>query len=585
MYISSHQVVKLRMKSKLFLSFLCIVFSININAQSIRIPNLKNDQKETKIILQEKNFSSDTVALKKYLKPLLKDIEYVPIYNALLANGYINYYDSITKKSTDLYEKSIVKAKASKNKSLEIWTTLNYVKCLYQYRKYPEMLPQLLNLLKKVKETHESKIILPGETYKTIGWIMQTLYDYPEAEHYLKLALKYTKPNTLEYATLLDNLGVNHYKTREFEKALSYFNESSAVALNIKDTLRYAKTIGNKGIILEELKKYDQAIALLKEDIFLSEKMNDSKNTMFASTSLARIYLKNNDLINTEKAIEKAELIAVSKSYFRKSELDIIKLKLDFLKRKPNAEYELIAHRRMLALEDSLKKADGEDQINLLNWQIQKDKYKYEIQKAEKTFKKEDNKKIFFLILSIIFSLFIVCVFVYQLKKNKKERVNYEEKVKFLENEKTSIEQDLETTNNNLSNQIVYLKNKKHQIKKLKAEIETVKSSSSYYLEKQSGKLSAILDSHLMTTENWINFKREFEKENAAFCAKLNTDFPELSDSNLRVIYLQKLGFEVSEIAEFLGISSEAIKKSKQRLKKKLGEKYNNFIEFVQKPF
>ena len=82
-----------------------------------------------------------------------------------------------------------------------------------------------------------------------------------------------------------------------------------------------------------------------------------------------------------------------------------------------------------------------------------------------------------------------------------------------------------------------------------------------------------------MTDENWNNFKREFKKEYGPFYETLMTDYPELKDSNLKIIILQKLRFSNSEIASLLGITTDAVKKSKQRLKKKLGENNINYLK------
>ena len=87
-----------------------------------------------------------------------------------------------------------------------------------------------------------------------------------------------------------------------------------------------------------------------------------------------------------------------------------------------------------------------------------------------------------------------------------------------------------------------------------------------------------------MTEENWINFKREFTKEYTQFYHNLMTNFPELKDSNLKIIMLQKLQFNNSEIANLLGITLDAVKKSKQRLKKKLAEKHALLFEIIDKP-
>ena len=178
--------------------------------------------------------------------------------------------------------------------------------------------------------------------------------------------------------------------------------------------------------------------------------------------------------------------------------------------------------------------------------------------------------------------LMAMLIYFFQRKKHNKREDLYEQKVTALEDQKGKIEEKLKTSNESLSHQVEYLKDKNLQINQLKKEIEAVKTSASSYLEKQSGKLNALLESHLMTDDNWGSFKREFEKEYPEFCQSVKQHFPELTSSNLRIIYLQKLGFSSQEISEFLGITPEAVKKSKQRLKKKLGGKFEKLSDFMQ---
>ena len=572
------------MNKTIFFRLLLLSVFINLNAQTIKLPsNGTKFQKMVTLINQEKKGYSDSLSLEKYLKPLSKTELYRPIQSALLANGYTNINDRITSKSKTWYQNSIEQANALQYKPLQIWTRLNYVKRLYHYGYYQEIQPVLLELMRHIREAKQNEIIAPLDTYQTIGWIMQTLSDYEEADYYLKLALKHGKPESENYAALLDNYGINLYKSRRYQEALVQFNLAGAMALRIKDSLRYAKTLGNKTLVYEKQKKYTEAIQLLKEDMALSERLNASKNTMFASIALAKIYLKNNALTEAETLIDKAGKIAVSKPYFRKWELEVVNLKLDLLKRKPNPNDELVASRRMMVLLDSLKETDGDEQILQVKWQVQKAKYQQKITQANKQYQKEILvKNIFVGIIGVSIVMVIVLYFV-QKKKHKKRQVTYELKVTALEDQKRKMEEKFKSSNESLSNQVEYLKNKNVQINQLIKEIETLETSNSSYLEKRSGKLNALLESHLMTEENWIRFKREFEKEFPEFNQYLITNFPELTDSNKRIVFLQKLGFSNIEISQFLGITPDAVKKAKQRLKKKLGDNQALSFLFTQK--
>lgn len=570
------------MKVPCFFYLLVLSVCINLNAQLIQIPKGgTNFQITTQLIQQERSFDKDTLALKKHLQPLIKSETYLPIYNGLLANGYVNVYDNIFPKSTKLYLKAIEQADATNNKSLRIWTRLNYVKRLYQYRYYQEMQPVLLELMKDIRQTKETQIINPLDTYQTIGWIMQTLSDYQEADYYLTLALKYCEPNSANYAAILDNYGINLYKMGRYKEAIKHFDNAGEIALKVNDSLRYAKTIGNKAIVLEKQNNYAEAITLLKQDVALSKCLKAEKNIMFATTALASVYLKNNNVTEAEAILKEAEAIAASKPYFRKSELEVIELKLELLKLKPDAEQELITARRLMVLKDSLSQRDGDEQVQLLKWQVEKDKYQQKIEQTNTLYQNEIIKKNIFGLLIGISVLGTIGLYFFQKKKHKKRQEDYEQKVIELEIQKLKMEEKLKTSNKSFSSQVEYLKNKNLQINQLIEEIKNVETSASSYLEKRSGKLHALLESHLMTEDNWSKFKREFEKEFPDFCQYLIVHFPELTDSNKRIVFLQKLGFNNVEISQFLGITTDAVKKAKQRMKKKLGDNHQQLFAFI----
>ena len=106
-----------------------------------------------------------------------------------------------------------------------------------------------------------------------------------------------------------------------------------------------------------------------------------------------------------------------------------------------------------------------------------------------------------------------------------------------------------------------------------KKEINTVSNSNFSNKAQQYDELVNLLDSHLMTAKNWTNFKSIFDHEQKNFIEHLDQNFPGLTESNLKIIYLLKLGLTNIEISQLLGISADSVKKSKQRLKKK----YENF--------
>lgn len=563
--------------------FLMIFFAFfQANAQVLKIPFSKKENKTVEaILLQNKDFGTDTISLKKYLNPLLKDNQFLVVYEAVLANGISVAFDQINHKSNHHYLQSIGWAKRDKKPALEIWTQLNYISYLYNYRDYVKLTPLLLEVINKTQVIAPDEMIFPGESFKKIAWILQSFGDYKTAMYYLELAEAYTAKNSSEYASVLNSIGTHYFKNNDSKKALYYYYKTAKLSQQIRDTLNYAKSLGYIAEVRQKEGDLTKAISLLKEDIRLSESCGNDKNTMHAAISLSELYVATNDLKRAEEFLDKAIFIARSKSYFNISEHKIIKLQLTVLQKQNNAEDELILRRRLSTLDDSLKTKDGEIAIGNASWIFNKTKFEKKLNTTKLQYQQESFFKIMYAIIAF-FAILIALLIYFNFKKRlKKRQLDYTQKVTSLENDKVEMEKRLSEAHEDLSTQIEYLKNKNVQIKKLKSEIITVKESSSHYLEEKRGKLNALLESHLMTESNWHIFKREFEKEHPDFYQMLLFEYKEITDSNMRILLLQKLNFSNTEIAELLGVTTEAIKKSKQRLRKKLGEKYEKLEHYL----
>lgn len=79
-----------------------------------------------------------------------------------------------------------------------------------------------------------------------------------------------------------------------------------------------------------------------------------------------------------------------------------------------------------------------------------------------------------------------------------------------------------------------------------------------------------IFDVRILTDADWVEFKQSFEKAYPHYIQQLRKKFPGLSDGEERLCLLIKLTLSTREIASILGISKDSVKKSRQRLRKKL---------------
>ncbi len=74
----------------------------------------------------------------------------------------------------------------------------------------------------------------------------------------------------------------------------------------------------------------------------------------------------------------------------------------------------------------------------------------------------------------------------------------------------------------------------------------------------------------ILTEEDWLEFKRNFRKLHPGFFDSLRSQHRDLTEAEVRLLALLKLGLSVSEIARVLGILPQSVRKTRSRLMKKL---------------
>ncbi|MFD1606059.1 tetratricopeptide repeat protein [Flavobacterium artemisiae] len=428
--------------------------------------------------------------------------------------------------------------------------------------------------MEETNQIDSSEIIFPEETFKFFGWIMSTIED-DSAITYYKKSMQYMKSPSSEFAGVLNAIGNCYFKNNDLSNAMHFFDQSEAMALKVSDSIRYAKILGDKALVYEKKGNLQTAVHFLKQDILYSQKFNIEKNEMYASILLAKILFKQKEIDQTEKILVKAGQIASSKSYYRSSLKEVIELKISILNGK-NPKKELLLRRQLKQIEEYLLSTNGNTVLQRSYWLIQKKKYEYNTKKIRlKLEEGEKTKKIIVVILILIISASLI-TYISLKKKLKKKRLK-------IENDRQFFQQKLNDASSNIEIYTEYLKNKNKQISILENQLEEIKNSASTQLEEEKLKLQETLNSHLMTDENWNTFKREFIKQHGDFYNTVIENFPELKESNLKIIMLQKLDLSNYEMANLLGVTIDAIKKSKQRLKKKLGDRYDLLFEIIDK--
>jgi DNA-binding CsgD family transcriptional regulator len=82
---------------------------------------------------------------------------------------------------------------------------------------------------------------------------------------------------------------------------------------------------------------------------------------------------------------------------------------------------------------------------------------------------------------------------------------------------------------------------------------------------------SDLYNQQILTDSDWSSFKGYFEKAHPGYIQRLRTAFPTITNAEKRLFLLLKINLNTKEAATMLGISAESVKKTRTRLRKRLG--------------
>jgi len=140
-----------------------------------------------------------------------------------------------------------------------------------------------------------------------------------------------------------------------------------------------------------------------------------------------------------------------------------------------------------------------------------------------------------------------------------------------LQNEKLKAEGDLDIASVQLADFTKSLKEKNILIETFSTEIEKLQAlPCNVITPEQTASLNQIRQSAILTDDDWIVFRTAFEKVHSGFLLRLTSKLPDLSPAETRFMALAKLQLSNKEMANILGVSTDAMRTIRYRLRRKL---------------
>ena len=435
------------------------------------------------------------------------------------------------------------------------------------------------NLLEKIPEKK-----LPPRQY-ALYVVSQAYYRYNDFENALKLSLRTEnsfREKSFVYVFNTNLIGMCYLNKEQYDSARIYFKRVYDNAYLMTSEVAWKGiALGNIGITYFLEKDLNKSNAYLSKAVPLSIEGNVFDNTVRFASSLSEIFRNQNNLGEAKRyldiSLNAAHIADNNENYFT-----AYNAAASYYRAIKNPALYIVYNDSANIYNDKLS-----SQKNLNSkYRIEMNAQNEQVKEREKLFVNEKQQQIFLrnAIIAVVGLMMIISLLLYNrsLLKSRSRQQQLITQKQLAENELQSATQQLISFTQSIREKNELIENALAEIDRVNAELNLV-TNERYILksrsEKDNSSLQLLQNSVLLTDDDWRNFTLLFEKVHSGFFHRLKQKLPGLSPAETRFTALIKLQLSNKEMANMLGVGTEAIRQIRSRLKKKLNWEAEDGIE------
>jgi len=470
--------------------------------------------------------------------------------------------------------------------------------------------------------------------YLTLGAILQKQGLYKLALENFFTALNYYDKNgkANSKASVYNNIAIIYRKLKNNDLAEEYYKKSLNLYIKNNDSFGELKIYNNLAVLYEKQGLYKRAINNYKQVLKLSKAVNFQGGIAMSQINLSGIYIESNTNLDTAfTLLKESEKICIDitdnyklafvyglfAQYFIKTDnfkLAIenslkgykIAVKIGSTDQIADLSLQLSElYKEQKDFENALKYFEIFHTTNDSIFNIEKTtvieemKTRFDISNKEKELKiskqklkllekkeKIDTIKFYALIivLALVLLLIIVTLILFKNRSNKKKELEQKNKeiaeaekkmllleIQDKESEKTQLTRTINYKDTELQNFAHYIVDKNDFIIKIQKDLKKLQKNIS---EKNIGdslqSILADINNKIQIIRNSEEFLAQVDQINNNFYFKLREKHADITENELRLASLLKMGLSSKEIASILHITSKSVDTNRYRLRKKL---------------
>ncbi|MDR2282027.1 MAG: tetratricopeptide repeat protein [Sphingobacterium sp.] len=393
-------------------------------------------------------------------------------------------------------------------------------------------------------------------------------------------------------AEVLANIGHLYEKQQQYDSAFNYQFRSLHYFEQAGDDLGRAKVYENLGSIYEDLAKYDSASYYFKLSLDYYTKSDDLNGSIEVINNQGDILRKTGHYV---------ESIAVSKRAYRMAEQHGYNYQLAATAKDLGKTYALHGqldsafHYAELSRKHTLDiySVDGMKQSSLLQTLYDMEKQTNEIEQLQADRKVTQTIIVASLIVVILLVLLFVNFFSRQRLKIKEQQVEaHQRKIEseLLESrlvnqklEQEKLREQLELKSKELSTHTLHLIRNNKFLETLRGSLQAMVKDEKRDQKRLMQKLILEINESIAQEQYWKDFMQTFEQVHQTFFDRLKALGKDFTAADLRLIALLKINLNNTDIATIMGISTDSLRVSRHRLRKKLDiPQSDNLATYIQ---
>lgn len=370
-----------------------------------------------------------------------------------------------------------------------------------------------------------------------------------------------------------NNIGLIKQQAHAYKEAQMYFNRTLQLAqqYGYKDWLPIVKSNLGKNLYFQG--NINQGIPLLKEGLLGQIQLRDEEYAIEGMQLIIKYYLSKGKLDSALYFSNAIDTTPVHRNKFLLLKY-FYQVQADIALFKKNYEATVAWQKKLQMAVDSLSLFNDKKTIKDLELQHETNLYLSSLQSIQDKAKANIYFRNFLIAIAIITAIFLAILYTREKKRARVDQLVALQKQQISQTEERLAKQELEATQQQLTYTVERLKEKNELVKQFEDELKRTNPNLSITEVQKQHAFEELNEKTILTADDWDSFKSIFTKLYPKFFITLKQQYPQFTPSEVRVLALQKLNFSSSDMAATLGISLDSVKKTKQRLRKKLPQNF-----------